>query len=388
MFTYWNGYEVDGSSTTYNIVVPERRLVAEVMRYFLNLKLIDRNSEISLSFSEERDSTVSSLRKPDLLRHENEIYRLEDVDKLCEIIEKPSTKWFCINTSCIHPDKLYHEVRNELYDISKTRPGAEGKVYKYKNPTVSPLYYGPDLGLTFEVTFGDEEKAVEDYAPEGLIFNREALISNLKGTHFTIDFGCGPGFIFEYAAYIVSKMAERFPEIGIDGGIDCAGGFVDGCTYSSSLYAYEKIRIDTLNIGDTIKQILKNREIQLQKRTGSYGHEIVPCNNLFLFNLYNVDKSKDEHISANMKIVKGIMNGKTEYTPEEYETFVKKVAEIPIFDRIDFMHYCTCCFKKDNKFCAITCVKENDGVWLELRVTSELSYTFEKELRLIGLTLE
>ncbi|TYQ17713.1 UNVERIFIED_CONTAM: hypothetical protein Cloal_0074 [Acetivibrio alkalicellulosi] len=51
------------------------------------------------------------------------------------------------------------------------------------------------------------------------------------------------------------------------------------------------------------------------------------------------------------------------------------------------MFYCTCCFKKDNKFCAITCVKENDRVWLELRVPSELRNTIEKELILIGLSI-
>ncbi|RCX12066.1 hypothetical protein DFR58_12416 [Anaerobacterium chartisolvens] len=380
MFTYWKGYEIDGSSTTYNIVVPQRELVSEVLRYFINLKIIDRSSDISLSFSEGQKNSSKSLE------YRNESYKSDDIDKLCEILERPSTQSFFINTNCIHPDKLYHEVRKDLYNISKTRPGAEERVYNYKNPTVSPLYFGPDLGVSFEISFG-KEQVVENYEPEGLVFNDKALINNMKVQHFTIDFGCGPGFIFEYAAYINSKMAERFPEIGIDGGIDCAGGFIDGCTYSCSLYAYERITLVSEKIAKTINSLLSEGLVLPQKRAGKYGNEILPCDNLFLFNLHDVDRWHDESIGGKSKAIKGIVSGKKECTPEEYECFVRKVSEIEMFDRVDFMHYCTCCIKIDDNICALTCIKEKERIWLELRVAPGIRDDVEKKLKFYGVSI-
>lgn len=381
MFTYWKGYEIDGSSTTYNIVVPQRELVAEVLRYFINLKIIDRNAEISLSYSESQKNSSKSLE------YRNESYKSDEIDKLCEILERPSTQSFFISTNCIHPDKLYHEVRKDLYNISKTRPGAEDMVYNYKNPTVSPLYFGPDLGVSFEISFGDKEQTVENYEPDGLVFNSRVLINNLRSQHFTIDFGCGPGFIFEYAAYITTKMAERFPEIGIDGGLDCAGGFVDGCTYSCSLYAYERIILTTEKIAETINSLLREGLVLPQKRAGKYGNEILPCDNLFLFNLHDVDRWHDDSIAGKSKAIKGIASGNKEYTPEEYACFVRKVSEIEMFDRVDFMHYCTCCFKMDDSICALTCIKENGQVWIELRVVPEVRNELEKKIKLLGMTI-
>lgn len=380
MFTYWRGYEIDGSSTTYNIVVPQRELISEVLRYFINLKIIDRSPDISLSFSESQENSSKNVH------HKNESYTVDDIDKLCEILERPSTQSFFISTECIHPDKLYHEVRKELYDLSKIRPGAEDRVYNYKSPTVSPLNFGPDLGVNLEIYFGNEQ-AVENYEPDGLVFNSKALVNNMSRPHFSIDFGCGPGFIFEYAAYINSKLTERFPEIGIDGGIDCAGGFTDGCTYSSSLYKYERIIFSSEKISEIIKSLLDKELILPQKRVGNYGNEILPCDKLFLFNLYNADKWKSDILGKESRAIKGIMSGKKEYTPEEYECFVRKVSEAEMFDRIDFMHYCTCCIKIDDNNCALTCIKENDRIWLELRVLPELRDDIEKKLGFYGISV-
>lgn len=380
MFTYWRGYEIDGSSTTYNIVVPQRELLSEVLRYFINLKIIDRSSDISLSFSESQENSTKKVH------HQNESYNVDDIDRLCEILERPSTQSFFISTQCIHPDKLYHEVRKELYNLSKIRPGAEERVYRYKNPSVSPLYFGPDLGVNFEISFNNKQ-AIENYEPDGLVFNSKALVDNMSGQHFSIDFGCGPGFIFEYAAYINSKMAERFPEIGIDGGRDCAGGFTDGCTYASSLYKYERITFSSEKIAEIIKSFLDKELVLPQKRVGNYGNEILPCDKLFLFNLYNVDKWKSDILCKESKVIKGITSGQKEYTPDEYECFVRKVSKTEIFDRIDFMHYCTCCIKTGEDKCALTCTKENDRIWLELQVLPELRDDIEKKLRLYGISI-
>ncbi|HPD01558.1 MAG TPA: hypothetical protein PLA01_09455, partial [Acetivibrio sp.] len=182
MFTYWKGYEIDGSSTAYNIVVPQREMISEVLRYFISLKIIDRKSDISLSYTEREKSASNKYEC------ENGKYKHDETEKICEILESLSVDSFFINADCIHPDKLFHQVRNELYSLSKTRPGAKDRVYNYINPTVSPFRFGPDLGVTFEVSL-EEEQAIENHEPEGLVFNRDALVNNMRGQHFTITLG-------------------------------------------------------------------------------------------------------------------------------------------------------------------------------------------------------
>lgn len=287
----------------------------------------------------------------------------------------------------MHPDNLYHRVRKDIFDLSRRRPGAEDRVYNYKNPTISPFYFGSTFNIWIAASFRNKEKIVESYEPEGLIFNQYALVNNMKSKHFTIDLGCGPGFIYEYAAFILSKMAERFPEIGIDGGIDCAGGFIDGCTYSCSLYAFERITLTTENIAQSIIWILHELMIKPIKRTGKYGREYLECSGLALYHLYNVDKWNADNSDPKDKIIKGISGGKQEYTPEEYEQFVRKISEIELFDSVDFMHYCTSCIKIRDKICALTCIKEDGRVWLEFRVVSEIRDEFEKKLRSCGISI-
>lgn len=380
MFTYWKGYEIDGSSTNYNIVLPKRELIAEVLRYLFNLKIVDRSENIYISYIEKRGNLSNK-------EVQNNSYKFEEWEKLLEIIQNPTVQYFHINISCVHPDKLYPQIRNEIYSLSKTRPGAENRVYNYKKPTISPIFHDTTFDIWISASFDDREKAVKNYEPEGLIFNKQVLVGNMGSEHLTIKLGCGPSFIYEYAAFIVSKIAERFPEIGIDGGIDCAGGFTDGCTYACDLYGFERITLSTENIAQSIVHILQKLDIKPMKRVGTYGIDLVECSELMLFNLFNVDKWNNDIIGAKAKIIKGISGGKQEFTPEEYEQFVKKVSEIELFDGVDFTHYCTICVKINNELCALTCIKENGRICLEFRVVSEIREEFEKELRACGISI-
>ncbi|MCT4594432.1 MAG: hypothetical protein N4A57_09215 [Anaeromicrobium sp.] len=40
MFLYYDGYEIDGSDTSYNILTPEMEKLKEVVNYYLQLKII------------------------------------------------------------------------------------------------------------------------------------------------------------------------------------------------------------------------------------------------------------------------------------------------------------------------------------------------------------
>ncbi|HOQ00655.1 MAG TPA: hypothetical protein PK604_07500 [Acetivibrio clariflavus] len=127
MFTYWKGYEIDGSSTTYNIVIPQRELMVEVLQYIINLKIIDRNDNINISYAETGDNLSKNVVRKD------NIYKFEEIEKILEITRNPSILDFHINIYCVHPDKLFPQIRKEIYSLSRTRPGAEKKHIAIKN---------------------------------------------------------------------------------------------------------------------------------------------------------------------------------------------------------------------------------------------------------------
>jgi hypothetical protein len=374
MFKYWEGYEIDGSSTAYNVIVPERQLIAEILQCFLNLKIIDRRAEIELREDESR----------------RQDFTWEELNNLCEKVANTEAKTIELSAGCIHPDQLFSQVRREVYALTPTRPGAEGKSYPYQKPTVSPLY-PPALGVSFSISFKNQTDEVKDYQPEGLVFNERALVSKMAEPHFTIELACGPGFIYEYAAYIMTKLAARFPEIGIDGGIDCAGGFVDGCTYASNLYEYERITVSACTharVGELalpLQRLMDSKVIIPAARSGKYGRDLVLALKLSLYNTFGLDKAKDEYLDTAAKIVKGIAAGKNDFSTAEYGELVRKIAAVDVLREGEFTFYCICGVFFQEKAVAITCVKEENEIFLEARVPAALRGEFVKQMRLVGL---
>jgi len=371
MFVYWQGYEVDGSSTDYNVVVPERELIAEVLRYFLTLKIIDRNAELSV--------TINKFTK--------QVFKWDELDKLYELAVHAETEKIFVSASCIHPDQLFPQVRKDLYKLSATRPGAEGKNHNYKRPAVSP-FYRPNLQVELWVnSLNKADAAAETYQPDGLVFNQKTLIHLMQQPHFSMGLICGPTFIYEYAAYLVSNLAERFPEIGIDGGLDCAGGFVNGCTYAMDLYTYEKIIVKSPDIAATLQELLAADVFIPQMPSGKYDRELADAKELHLYHLQNIHKASDEHLSAQRKIVKGIIGRKQSFTTLQYETFVQKIAQIECFNSVDMIYCSTCGVKINDKIVAITCNKEGQMPVLEFRVPLEIRQDFVKTLKRYGISV-
>ena len=382
MFTYWQGYEIDGSSTAYNLFLPNRELALELFRYFLTLKIIDREAEITLSFSEANATLYHNHNK---CKKKNFSY--DTIAKIDTFLSDPKLNYFQLSITCVHPKRLYPQVREELFQLSRTRPGAEVALLEYRNPTISP-FYQPNLEITLEIYLGKPDEVIDQYQPEGLIFNESVLIQNTNQPHFTMELICGSTFIYEYAAYINTKLIARFPEIGIDGGIDCAGGFIDGCTYAANLYDYERIILNTTEIATTIQHLLQQEVIELQKPSGKYGREFSACKNLVLYHLHNAADWNELYLEGKDKIIKGILSAKQEFTPEEYQTLVEKIATITLFNKTDFMHFTTCALKVSNRLAALSCINEAGRIWLEILIKPELREEFKHQLSLLNIAVK
>lgn len=234
MFKYWQSYEIDGSDTAFDLVLPNENLVKELVEYYFSLPLWDKDAGMSLNISKKNDCWASH-------RDVETLAEKFDIDKALARLAEEKYSCAYIILRCLQPDFLPARLRKEIYALSAGRPGLK----KQKQPVApnSGLYgYGFDdclnVGLLLVCAKPDDTARKE--AKSGLIHNLEAIERNLQlDDAISAQIHCGPSFFYEYAAYLVENIARRFPEIGVYGGLDCAGGFVEGCTYSSDFYAYE-----------------------------------------------------------------------------------------------------------------------------------------------------
>ena len=230
MYLRWNGYEIDGSDTTYNLILPNRSKLKEVAEYYLSLPIWDRSRKIFLDADESSDWAPHRC-----IESTNSEF---DIPSICAGFDRPDWSGACTFVIyCLHPEKLPEELRSEIYALSSIRPGAEGAQHANVDPVTYLFDYRDSLAVGFIIYSEEESKGWKPHEPDGLVFNRKAIVQNLKAAHaerYAITLG--PGFIFEYTAYILQKLSERFSELGIDGGRDCEKGFVYGCTLCVNLY--------------------------------------------------------------------------------------------------------------------------------------------------------
>jgi len=227
MFLYWDGYEIDGSDTDFEIILPENVQIAEFAQCFLEIPLFTNtpNPEYTHYHGRKRkkmtkDELVSNLLSGD---YKNAIH---------------------ITVNCQHPDLLTDELRSIVYAKSEKRkfnedpdnyPWPEEPIdyAKLENPCTAPV-----IQDTFD--------------RGGVTMTLFICKPTSKETgDITLSLNVGPGAFYEYAMFVVDYMQERFPSIktDIDGGLNTCG-----CTFSASLYAYEKIH---LPVKHSVKHTLK-----------------------------------------------------------------------------------------------------------------------------------
>lgn len=270
MFKYWQGYEIDGSDTSFNIVVPNREALREVAAFYLSLPLWDRSRGMTW------DAATSDVWAP---HRDEELQSPFDADAVLASIESPD--WGgegYLVTGCLDPELLEGDLKREVYALSSTRPGEEEPDYRGVHPGVGlgRFYDAFNVGLIFGPRSSVQGYYVDDEGTainRGMILNAGALDENARRPdRADLSLTCGPSFIYEYAAYIVTKLVERFPEIGIDGGLDCAGGFTEGCTYSTGLYACERFLFETESVADLTERLIRGAVVRPLMRASKGQH--------------------------------------------------------------------------------------------------------------------
>ena len=73
MFIYWDNFEIDGSDTNFNLILPERELLSEIIEYYLSLPIWNRKKGIGLD-----EKSITSHR----FGYGNEIMTFEGSNKI------------------------------------------------------------------------------------------------------------------------------------------------------------------------------------------------------------------------------------------------------------------------------------------------------------------
>jgi len=239
MFIYWDGYEIDGSETNYRITLPESVQLCEFVECFLSMPFIDKSIRPSVRVFKD----------------------IIDIDELLKMLPAGRFPRCEISVNCLHIEFLTPDLRSKLYASSARREPRETLAQGTENPCTAPViqkYY--DYGnMTIELCLQvPESNTVQPYDESKIrgYLNNLDLIREDNPKLYRVRFKAGPNFFYEYAILIMDYLLDHFPGLATWGGLDCAGGWTDGCTYAGSIYSHEKIqRPVTYSIKNTLKRI-------------------------------------------------------------------------------------------------------------------------------------
>ena len=231
MFLYWDGYEIDGSDTDFDIVLPESVQLLEFTEHFLRIPIfcdVPPPEFMLCSVGCDGHWHDKSCKKASL-------------EKIKTGLLNGDCQNFTMTVNSLHPDLISPEILSQIYAKSEGRSfnedpdlfSAPKKPFdhtKTENPGIAPV-----IQTDFE---------------RGGFTMQLRVYKNEEGLP-AASLNVGPGAYYEYVMYVLDYMKARFPgtETDLDGGMATCG-----CTFSASLYSYEKIRIPIkYNLKNTLK---------------------------------------------------------------------------------------------------------------------------------------
>lgn len=243
MFLYWDGYEIDGSDTDFDIILPENVQIREFIERFLSIPIFCKKTKPIYNTLPARSFHRGYVPPEEIISKSDFDVRLLSGDYSS----------LSIMVCCRHPEELDTELRSQIFSLSEGRKPHEEAYKKAENPCTPPANKEPFM--TVDLTIGKVQKnwKKSDLIYEGSenAYSYNFSMSSLAkkgGVCFTL--GIPVSSNYEYAMYIVKYMESYFPSIKVWGGIECSCG----CTFGNSLYAYEKVQIP---IHNNVKTLLK-----------------------------------------------------------------------------------------------------------------------------------
>jgi len=146
--------------------------------------------------------------------------------------------------------------------------------------------------LKIQMPDKSQNKADEDFEFDGYVNNIELIRSANQGLA-CFQINVGPSFYYEYAMYIIDYLRDSFPGLATWGGLDCANGWTDGCTYASSIYRYEKLQFPVEhNVKNTLKRLTEYNIVRSYRTYYKSGWQYEYTDGFFLANHAPVEPGK------------------------------------------------------------------------------------------------
>jgi hypothetical protein len=198
MFIYWDGFEIDGSDTDFEIILPESVQVLEFVECYLNMPVF---CNVPTPEYQNCGSDCSGVWHSDKCKP----ITLEDLRG--KLLSNDYSK-ISITINCQHIDLLPKEIQKEIYAKSAKR-----KCIKTLNEPKEP----DEPKVPFDYTKTENPciaPVVQTILDRGGMTTQLSLCNDKEGISAYLN--VGPGAYFEYTMYIIDYMNERFPSIKID----------------------------------------------------------------------------------------------------------------------------------------------------------------------------
>ncbi|MCT4620107.1 MAG: hypothetical protein N4A62_12035 [Marinisporobacter sp.] len=374
MFEYYDGYEIDGSDTSYNILTPEIEKLKEVVNYYLQLKIIRKDIPIKIT-------KVNTKRKGELC---NKSYYKHELDLMWEDVLSSSVKSFEISYKYVNPYNLYPEVKRELITSIVNNFGIKEK------DMIQPVLY-PNA-----YTQGYLEIHLEPYSAK----KRYTDFNEICGDDYCnrkqdkpirfVEVDCflgGPNVLKYYA---LKKMSLAFPELEIDAEANLEN--VSWYEIYSENFLYEEIDCSSKDLYMKIDHILNLECVKTYHENPFIN--TYHCNDKKKYQKYRYDsisyKEKEPRvlgqIDTELECLMDICEKYHDKTLRGHIEFAKKIAPLG-FVTDEIFHRCTSIGLKiyrTNSNCShygeIYFSRKNNDIQLKLLVSQKLREYVERIL--------
>jgi hypothetical protein len=157
MFLYWDGYEIDGSDTDFDIILPENVQINEFIESFLSIPIFCKKQEPVYNTLPARSYNRGYVDSKD---------RISKTAFEERLLSGEYTS-MSIMVYCLHPEQLDTELRSQIYGLSEMRKPHEEAYGKVKNPCTAPAT--KEAFMTVDLTI---DKAQEDRDSSDFRFER------------------------------------------------------------------------------------------------------------------------------------------------------------------------------------------------------------------------
>ena len=240
MFLYWDGFEIDGSDTDFDIVLPENVQMHEFVECFLNIPLFCNVPPPEFSCCTKQCSGIW---------HDNKCKAITVDELKNKLLAGDYSEYrygLSATINCLHPDLLTEELRTQIYAQS------EGRKFN-DDPELFPE---PEKPIDYsKVESPCDIPVIQTNFDRGGVTMQLLIYRNDKGEN-SLTLNVGPSSYYEYTIYVLKYIRERFPgiEVDVENGLNTCG-----CTFGRSLYAYEKVLIPIKHsISHTLKWFVKH----------------------------------------------------------------------------------------------------------------------------------